>query len=349
MAKEDDKKEDKLVMVGDGSEVVEESVEAELRSDAKKENTEDTEAVEADGEEAGSDERVGHGEEEGEDREAIRARRRTERKNKRDREARNRRELEFLRTRNDALERQHSQLMLRQDRVEELSVDQRLSTLNSQISEAERIHAAAVTAKDGETATEALRVKDALLESKREVEGSKKARTSRKEEGTEQPVQRRVDPEVYRNARAWVDRNEWFDPNLGDETSHLVKVLEDRMSKEIDYTPHDPEYWEELDKRIAKRFPDVVAKRKKNGREEIFNDDDEDDEELSRKEPAKKKVGGPRFSVGGRTRSLKSNEVFISAERRKALEEAGVWDDPEARERYLNSYKRYDEEARNRN
>jgi len=50
--------------------------------------------------------------------------------------------------------------------------------------------------------------------------------------------------------------------------------------------------------------------------------------------------------VSGRERQLKKNEVYISPERKDAMVEAGVWDDPELRQRYLKQYATYDAEHR---
>ena len=49
---------------------------------------------------------------------------------------------------------------------------------------------------------------------------------------------------------------------------------------------------------------------------------------------------------GGRERALKSGEMYVSAERKEALIQAGVWDDTKLRNKYLKRYADYDEAAR---
>lgn len=334
--KDEEKKEEKLVAVGDGAAESEETLETELETEGKQETSSES-----------SDEKVGHEEEEegGTDaeREAIRESRRAERKRRRQREAGNRRELNFLRQRNEQLERRQSELAARQDQQEVLSIDQRIGLVDGQIREAEEIHSQAVTNKDGATATEALRVKtqldgvkNSLLQTK---EGKKK-----KEEEKETPIAQGPSREAVENGRAWLKDNSWFDPKLSDEDSFLARAIEERLAREGELSPEEPEYWEELSRRVSKRLPDVVKKKTKVKTDDIFEEDDDEPEEKPQK--VSKKPKGPVFSVGGRTRPLKPNEVFINAERRKALEEAGVWDDPERRERYMKSYQRWDEEAR---
>ena len=51
------------------------------------------------------------------------------------------------------------------------------------------------------------------------------------------------------------------------------------------------------------------------------------------------------MTAGAQDRPLKPNEVYISPERKEAMIEAGVWDDPETRQRYLKQYADYDRNA----
>lgn len=351
--KDDDKKtEEKLVPVGEGAEEAPaETLDEQIAGDKKKEQQEEASSEEA-------DERVGRGENdededdgpEGETVEEKRARRRLERRSKREKDARLRREVSFLRTRNEQLERQFSSIHARVDQQEQLSIDGRINGLDAQIRQAEQIHAEAVKQGDGTTSAEALKIKDELLEQKRQLADVKKNREQQAKERQTQPTQQRpsVRPEVAKQAQSWMGRNSWFDPALGDETSHLVKVMEDRLSNEGEFDPGSSDYWEELDRRVAERFPDLKVGQ--GARDDADEEEEEHPRQKQQKQsPQKKTKGGPRFSVGGRERALGKNEVYISAERRKALEDAGAWDDPVLRERYLKAYRAYDEDARNRN
>lgn len=351
MAEKEDKKEDeKLVPVGDGVESSEASEEKEEAAGEVK------------------DEKVGHaaddeGDEEGEEsddeRAKIRERRRKEKQRKAQRIASDRRELEMLRKRNEDLERRQSEIHLRQDRLEESTVDGRIGQLDAQIREAEQIHSEAVTNKDGLTATEALRVKTSLEKVRDELRDGKAERAKDREQqqqqrgngGDQRPA---VSAEAIANGRAWLKENPWFDPTLADEDSFLARAIEERIAKE-GMDPRDPEYWEEFSRRVQNRMPHLNRKAK------VKDDDDEregkggddldwedDDERPVNKKPVKK-PGGPRIAVGGKTRTLKPNEVYLSAERVKALKDAGVWDDDEKRERYLKAYQKYDKDAAARN
>lgn len=342
MAKEDEKKEDeKLIPVGEGIETSDE----ESKQPADK------------AEATGSDEKIGQGEDDEDDKDddgtletdperaRIRERRRKEKQRRSQRIASDRRELEFLRKRNDDVERQLSHVVLRQDKAEVVSIDQRIGYLEGQIREAESIHTEAVNAKDGATATEALRVTGQLREHLTRLKDDKEEKS--KPPAKAAPESRGPDPEAIVNGREWLSDNDWFDPNLKDEDSFLARALEERLAREGRLNPRDPEYWEELNRRIEKRLPGLRKEKK------AKDDDDPDgvfteDDDKPQKKPVRK-GGGPRIAVGGKTRSLKPNEVYISEQRKQALIDAGVWDDPEKRDRYMRSYKKYDDEAAQRN
>lgn len=344
--------EEKLVAVGEGAEdAPEESVEKQVADEKKS----------ADGDV--SDERVGHEEEadddanapEGETVEQKRERRRGERQRRRHRESMNRKELNFLRQRNESLERRQSELALRQDVADITTMDTRVSGFDQQIRQAEQIHSQAVKAGDGDTATEALRIRDELKRDRDKIADSKEQKTKEVKEAAARPTTNGKTegppPAVVEQAMSWMERNSWFDKTLNDETSHLVKVMEDRLGRENELRADTPEYWKELDRRVAARFPHLKKKSMKS--DDIdWGDDDDDAGEKTREKteiPAKKKTGGPRLAVGGRERALGKNEVYIDSERRKALEDAGLWDDPDTRQRYLKSYRTYDKAAADKN
>lgn len=351
--KETENKEDeKLTPVGDGIESTE--------SDEK--DKEESKKAAPEG-----DERAGHAEDDDDDdpdpelddeatlRDKLRQQRRNQKKRRAARVQSDRRELEFLRRRNDQVERQLSQVVLRQEKSEVSSIDQRIGQLEGQIREAESIHTSAVDAKDGSTATEALRVKGELERTRDQLKSDRESRQKTAREAEERRQTAPVpDAEAVANGRDWVARNEWFDADLRDDDSYLARAIEERMAREGRLDPRDPEYWEELDRRIAKKLPHL-SKGSKRG-EEVKEDDDprkvkwdDDGDPPARKKSDssdKKKPSGPRISVGGRTRPLKSNEVYLSEQRIQALKEAGVYDDPEKLQRYLRAYKTYDEEAR---
>jgi hypothetical protein len=106
------------------------------------------------------------------------------------------------------------------------------------------------------------------------------------------------------------------------------------------FDPRTKEYWDELTKRCRRAIPHQFEDSRR-------SDDDEEDEKDIRRDSRKNRGSGPKFSTGGRERNLRKNEVYVSAERKQAMIDAGVWDDPKLRGRYLKNYQRWDKENAN--
>lgn len=306
---------------------------------------------------AEDDEREGHAEDDGSidpDRVKVRERRRVERRTKKER---NQRELNFLRHRNEQLERRQSEIDARMTQTEVVTIDTKIQALEADIRKADEVYAEAITKGDGQSAAEAQSIRDQLRDGLNDYKRTRQGTINAARERLA-PKQNGVDPEVQARAQEWVSQNSWYDPKLGDEDSEIAKAIESRLAREKGPAASKTDaYWKELDRRLKKRLPHVF---------ERDDDDDDRDDDVRRgrdrdldehearhgrngkdrddDKPVRR--GGPRFTSGGRERPLKKGEVYVSEERRKAMEEAGVWDDPAIRNRYLKSYQNYDAAAR---
>lgn len=347
------KKQESLVMVGPGSDegdedrdenLTEENDEDEETGEDESESESSRKKAKKDEEEDGSDsdeddERVGHGEDDGEEdedgkppkreRESRKARRERQRKARQ----RNETELNFLRSQNENLEREIREVKGRVERSEVGSVDQRISSIQSQMKVADQVLAKAHENGSGEDVVEATNIRDRLKETLGRLNGAKVELARRAEESEQEPA---VDSRLVYHASHWMRKHSWYDPQGSDQDSRVVAKIDDRLVKE-GYDPRSPEYWEELSDRVKSRLPHKFKSSQK-----IDDDDDNDEEDESRK--PEKRGSGPRFSTGGRERPLRKNEVYVSPERKQALIDAGVWDDPVLRGRYLKKYKDWDSE-----
>ncbi len=140
---------------------------------------------------------------------------------------------------------------------------------------------------------------------------------------------------MLRNARDWAGQHKWFAFDGNDEDSVIVRALDEALAGE-GYDPTSEEYWDELTARVRRRLPEHFKKGAARA------DDDDDDFEDEDEKPRQK--SGPKFSSGGRERPLKKGEVYVSAERKQAMKEYGVWDDIPARNRMLKKYAKWDAE-----
>jgi hypothetical protein len=276
--------------------------------------------------------------EDNEDREELRRKRREE---KADRAARRKQaierdktELNFLRQRNEALEK-------RMFNVEKTTVANTISGIDARIADtiaevkaAERIMSQAIEAGNGDDAAKAMRIRDAAMQKVQQLQVHKHQHTQAAENLQQQYQQTPnqapgPDPEIASFAQEWVSKNSWYDPNGKDEASKIVLAI-DQSLVESGYNPKTEAYWRELDKRVAKRLPDM-----KGGGN--YDDSQDDDRRGQRRGPP---IGSSRDQAPQSSR----REVYISPERKQAMMDAGVWEDAVLRQRYLKQYAKWDRE-----
>ena len=235
------------------------------------------------------------------------------------------RELAFLRAENEEFKRRLLSVEKQTSQFNVNAVDQKLSEALNEAQLAERIMAKAIEQGQGEDVTKALQIRDAALERARQLKAAK--------EEAEKPIPEAKpgkDPRVAAYAQEWIKMNDWYDPSGKDEDSAIVKVIDQRLAAE-GYNPATEDYWVELDNRVARRLPHRYG------------------EEAVEKPKQAAKRGGP--PVGGKREYAPPStrkEVYISPERKQALIDAGVWDNPELRQRYIKRYAEYDRNSSSR-
>lgn len=136
------------------------------------------------------------------------------------------------------------------------------------------------------------------------------------------------DPIIQRFANEWMSANTWYDPNGKDQDSVIAMTIDRRLADE-GWKPDTREYWKEFDRRLRNYLPHRYT-------------DDIDDEPV---EPVRK----PRAIVTGSGRENavssggKGNTFTLNPEQVRAMKDAGMWDDPQKRNRMI---QRYAQEAR---
>lgn len=339
---------DELVVIGD--EDVATNIKKVDPPDEDDDKDDDKDDDEDEGAEASGkkDAKLGHteGQEEGEDPDKATRRQERQARKTRQREARERteKELAFLTRRNETLEKQLNSVTTRVQQTEIVTIQQRLAQVKEQIAAAKDVEAQAIDAGEGEDAVEAREIREGLEAAASRLEAASERLSQPKRPDDREP------PPAARLALDWVKRHRtWYKPDASTEDSAIAQAVEQSMVREGS-NPATEAHWVELDRRLKKRLPNVFKKMASNGHDEDEGDEDEDEEEETVIIPPKKKVvakaKGPKISVGGQERHLKPNEVYISPERKAAMEEAGVWDDPKLRQKYLKRYQQWDQENR---
>jgi hypothetical protein len=123
----------------------------------------------------------------------------------------------------------------------------------------------------------------------------------------------------------------------------IAYAIDQALTREGRLDPRTDAYWDEYNRRLKKRLPEHFRTRPDDDRD----DEDEDEEDEPSRErrvngSRRRKPSGPEIRVAGRERPLKKGEVYVDAARREAMEEAGVWGDPEKQARFLRAYQKYD-------
>lgn len=202
-------------------------------------------------------------------------------------------------------------------------VDRRLEQTQRDIAAAERIHAEAIKAGNGDDAVQALRIRDNILSRQRQLFGIKQQFSQQPPIEAPQPAGPSMPEPVQRFAEAWMAENPWYDPRSGDEDSVAVTQIDAQLVRE-GFDPSTREYWEELTDRAS----------------EYFAENDKSSANGSGKTRRKAPPTGGRGSHA--PSSTRKNEVRVTPERKAAMQEAGVWDDPELRAKALKAYRDFD-------
>ena len=216
------------------------------------------------------------------------------------------------------LERQNAEMMQRLSAVEGFTQNTSAQTLEARIAQAQReiqqaemIIAKATEAGNGDDVVAAMRIRDQAQNNAYQLSQAKQQFDAQRQ----QARQPKVDPNVVNYAKQWMDANPWYDPTGRDRESALTKAIDNELAGE-GFDPASRDYWEELTARVADAFGEGEKKPKR------------------------------RAPPTGRTREhapvSTKKEIYVTPERKQAMIEAGVWDDPMQRQRYLKAYQAYD-------
>jgi len=229
-------------------------------------------------------------------------------------------ELRLLREQNDQLMRRMQALEGNSIAQNENAIEQRLHEAVQEAYTAEQIIAKAVEAGNGDDVATAMRLRDEAKQRAAQLQGVKHQLQYAKQ----QAAQPQVDQRVTNYAQEWLQANPWYDPSGRDEDSAITKAIDNSLAAE-GWDPRSEVYWHELTRRVAARVSDDDAPSRR-------------DAAPKRKAPP---IGGGREHAPASTRK----EVYVTPERKQAMIDAGVWDDPVARNRYLKAYQDYDKQS----
>jgi hypothetical protein len=317
--KEDDEKGggEEIVIVEDKNDLTDRAEEGDDQDDNEDDRTASSARDEDEGSDDGNDP----------ERAAIRERRRLEKLERKDRRdqaiKRDKLELDFLRKRNDDLERRVSAQEQRSHQVDLGSYDQAIASAANEVEMAERVIAKAVEAGNGADVAQAMRYRDQAMQKAQQLQFAKQQAAQQRPQAQGQ----QIDDLTMHYAKEFMAENPWYDSQGRDEDSAVVIAIDQALAKD-GFNSQTEEYWDELRKRTARRLPEKFKNQRQPTREAK-------EERTPRGGPA---VGSGREHAPASTRK----EIYLSPERKQALIDAGVWDDPVLRMKYAKRYSEYD-------
>jgi hypothetical protein len=260
------------------------------------------------------------------DREAIRAARREERRLKKQIHREKAREsshlVSALKQQNSALAERLAVLEQKTSGAELARIDKAIEDSGVEVEYAKMKMQNAVRDRDGEGVTKA---QERWFEAQRKMEALQNIK-QRATQSMSQPRQNASipDPMVQRMASEWMEENAWYDPQGQNEESQIAQVIDKRLTNE-GYDPSSQDYWDELTDRMKKYIP----ASKNSG----YNDP-----HIRNQRPKSVMTSSGRET----TATTKSNEFRLSPQRVTAMKEAGLWDNPTARQNAIRKYAEWD-------
>lgn len=261
-----------------------------------------------------------------EDRERIREARREERRLKKElvkeREASSKHKISALERRNEDLARRLAAVENTAASYQFAQVDKALEDEATRVEYAKMKLLQASQAGDSAAQVEFL---EQLQDSKTRLAQIQAYKKQQLEEAKrpKQNVPNEVSNEIQRNAKDWLGKNKWYDPQARDTDSKIAKVIDTELATE-GWDPSDAEYWDELDNRLQARLPHRYSGKTGNTRR-----------------------GGPTASSRTANPSGKSaNTITLSKARVDAIKDAGAWDDPAKRAKMIRAYAAFDKQNR---
>jgi len=196
----------------------------------------------------------------------------------------------------------------------ESSLQSAYRAAEADVQQAERIIAKAVEAGNGDDVTAAMRFRDEAR-----YRASQLSQEAERVTQTRQNSAPYVDPVTRSYAQQWMEANPWYNPQGNDTASVTARRIDQQLTAEK-WNPASVGYFEELKRRLDVEFKPATPP--------------------PRKAPP---MGTTREHAPPATRK---NEVYVTPERRAALEELGHWEDKAVRDRYLRAYAEHDRKTR---
>lgn len=259
-----------------------------------------------------------------EEREAIRERRRLERQQKKQhakaREEGYKREIAGLRRQLQEVNEWRNSMDQKSFKSGVAQLDNAMRETDDTLELAKRSMKEATASQNGDALADATELYYAARKRKEDLERIKQ-QVLHQSQRRQAPT---IDPTVVQMAQTWMQGKTWYDPASQNMDSSIVMQIDKQLNQE-GWDPRTPEYWQELDERAKQYIP------------HRYKSEQNVQSQTARRPPTS---GGDKGNGG------KVESYSLSADRVKALKEAGMWDDPVKRKQMIKRYMEQDKSSR---
>jgi len=263
---------------------------------------------------------------------AKQARRREERaeqkRRRQEKEDRMRRELASERSARQSLEQRLAVIERRAEGGELAQIDESIKQAAQGYNFQKQRQITALQNGDAESAADAVEKMISMRQKHDQLTNVKQAFQQR------QSAPKPLDTKLQENAQRFMSQNAWYKQEGTDPDSQVTRALDNSLVAE-GFDPRTEEYWDELSARVKKYLPHRVAGGK------VTTAETSTAAGATKDKPKSVVSGSGRDSSapGGAKATFK-----LSADRVQAMKDAGVWDNPQAREKMIQSYRAYDKQ-----
>jgi len=170
----------------------------------------------------------------------------------------------------EAIKKQNDELKARLDALDQSYTSEFGTRVDSQIESAKQAYQKAYDEGDAEAMFEAQKNLSKLALDQAQLEHAKRRQESRAEQAVQEPVQQQQpQPQQQQpappdpKAEAWAQKNEWFG---SDQTmTYAAFGLHRQLIEDEGFDPQSDEYYNELDNRMRKEFPQKFGTPAKSG------------------------------------------------------------------------------------
>ncbi len=234
--------------------------------------------------------------------------------------------------------------------VEQSGLDQQITGVETEINRADLVMQRALEGGNAADFMQAQRIRDVLRDRLNVLKATKAQGNSSQPQMAQggppaggaqgAPTAPVVTPQQRHYGGVFMARHPWFKLGSPDPESQTVQMIDEQMMRE-GHNPSMPDYWIELERRINEELPHRAAPVADSHNPDNGGESQPTNNGRNSNGP----TGGPPVPGSGNrggSNGPASNRFHLSAARKQALIDLGVWDNPTERNKHIKAFMEWD-------